>query len=285
VGTFGTYSRPKSSRGTSAGCRCNLQSRKLSSPSPGWCSRDRKVLVPATAPWRVSSSCSCAFNLTQRPCSQNLRLGPSNLIRYKPSRHPLSLRTAFFVQELFSTLQDGVPALARKIKNRELPSFQCLPQTPLRRLRLALPDSLYHRPPATRSRPPAHRSAGPCSRTHAVSVGRVQVWLTVFGGPSDSDRAVPVSGYAPSSGAASWWPSQRGPIAAAERRSGKLVACSRHSAHLRFPRGTDCGPAKQAAPGGPRQAAGSDGSSKTNENEIWLPTNPAVKRPLRGASY
>src|ERR1035437_7465318 len=47
---------------------------------------------------------------------RNFHFGLPNLIQYKPKRHPLVLRAAFFFPEPFPTLQDGALALLAKSK-------------------------------------------------------------------------------------------------------------------------------------------------------------------------
>ena len=53
---------------------------------------------------------------------RNIHFGLSDPIQYKPNRHPLVLRTAFFLREPFSSFKTGLSPCAQNSKSRT-PAF------------------------------------------------------------------------------------------------------------------------------------------------------------------
>src|ERR1035441_3136356 len=99
----------------------------LSTAKPGrikralWCRwfhRWHMPRYPAPAVSGRDPAGSSSFTLSAGPFGShaiwNFLFGLPDLIQYKPKRHPLVPRGAFFISEPFPTPEDGAPALVAK---------------------------------------------------------------------------------------------------------------------------------------------------------------------------
>jgi hypothetical protein len=107
---------------------------------------------------------------------RDFHFGHPDFIQYRPKRHPLVLRAAFFFPEPFPTLQDGAPALLAKSKTANFLLFNAFHKRPQTRVRPPRPGRLISLVSSPSCYPVATASA-PIRRTMLPNNRRVR-WLS-----------------------------------------------------------------------------------------------------------